>query len=153
MSTFSESVDSYVKESKKIIGDIPVEHIQNNVDEYLNMTEEELDKLNKEACVYGQYLITQYAISLSRKLNTLKGKLSVNKRTFDRYLSKYVCDENKYFNYDTLRAKACASDSDLRCMDNEICKIESLIQEYDGIVVKLEKMSQIFRDLSFCRSN
>lgn len=151
MGTLTESVEEYITDTKKIIGDVNVDHIQNSVDKYLNFTEEELDSLSKEECIYGQYLIMQYSVSLSRKINNLKSKLISMKRTFDRSFSGYY-DNYKVFGADLIKASACAEHVHLRSMDNEICKVESLIQEYDGIVSKLEKISQIFKDLSFCKN-
>jgi len=36
-------------------------------------------------------------------------------------------------------------------MDDEITKLEALIQEYDLIPLKAEKLAEVFRGLSFCR--
>ena len=151
MGTLSSQVEEFVEETNKLMGDVKVEHVLNNVDIYLNYTSEDLYKMTKQDCVHAQYFLMQYSISLSRKINVIKYKLAANKRTFDRALSQVYNSYNTYNGFDMVKGMACSEHENLRFMDNEICKLESIIQEYDGISQKVEKMAQVFRDLSFSK--
>ena len=153
MATLIEDVSDYVNKAMPLIGDIKVEHVQNDVDRYLNFTPEDLEKMDKQECVEAQYVILQYSLSILKKMNKYRATLSVNKRTFNRHLSQVYNSYNTYNGYDMVHATACAEHEYLRLMDNEICKIEALLQEFEGISAKVEKLSQIFRDLSFCKGN
>ncbi len=153
MATLVEEVNSFVEKAMPLIGDVKVEHVQNDIDKYLNFTIEDLNGMDKEDCVQAQYMIMQYSLSILKKMNKYRATLAVNKRTFNRYLSEVYNSYNTYNGYEMVLASACAEHEYLRLMDNEICKIEVLLQEFEGITQKVEKLSQVFRDLSFCRGS
>lgn len=149
--SLSSEVEKFVEETNRLIGDVKVEHVLNDVDVYLNYTSEDLYGMTKQSCVHAQYFLMQYSISLGRKINTFKYKLAANKRTFDRALSQVYNSYNTYGGFEIVKGMACSEHENLRFMDNEICKLESIITEYDGVSQKIEKMAQIFRDLSFSK--
>lgn len=153
MSTLSENVSEFINQTKKLAGDIDINHIYNDVSYYLNLTDKELDNFSKEDCVRAQYYIMQYASSLSRSINSIRAKHLVLKRTFDRHLSQVYGSYQNIYGYDMIRAAACSEHEELRKMDNELVKLEALILEYDQAIPKLERIAQSLKDLSFCRNN
>ena len=145
------SLDTFLKESKALIGDINVSHVQNDIDYYFNLTPEDLSEMNKEDCVQAQYFVMQFSISITKKINSIKAKLLANKKIFNKEIAKVYADYNQYSGYDNIIASACNEHERIEFMDNEINKLEALIQEYDSLSFKAEKLAQVFRDLSFCK--
>lgn len=147
----SEEVKNYTTEAKALIGDVVIDHVHNDIAHYFNLTPEEMGKMDKEDCVQAQYFIMQYSISISKKINNVKSSLLANQKEFNRAMAKVYNDYNSFNGAAMIHASACNEHEHLREMDNEITKLEALLQEYEGLSFKSEKMVQIFRDLSFCR--
>jgi len=144
-------VDSYVKKSKAVIGDFDIEHVHNDISYYFNLSPQQIEKMDKEEFIRAQYFIMQYSISITKKLNTIKSLLLANQKEFNRALSQVYNSYNSFNGSTMIHSLACSEHEHLRQMDDEITKLEALIQEYEGITFKAEKLAQIFRDLSFCR--
>lgn len=150
--SLAKDVKEYVVEAKALIGDVKVDHVHNDIDYYFNLTPEDIGKMHKEDCVQAQYFIMQFSISLSRKLNSIKSNLAANQKEFNRALSKVYESYSSFLGSAMIHASACSEHAHLREMDDEITKLEGLLQEYDGVSFKSEKLAQVFRDLSFSRS-
>lgn len=151
MASLVEEVTQFVAEKSNQMGTLKVNHVQNNTEKYFNLTVDELQEMNKEECITAQYLIIQYTYSITHKVNSEKFKLAANQKTFNRYLSKVYNDYSSFDGGDIVRAKACVEHEHLRLMDNEITKIQAIIQEYEGLTFKAEKLAQVFKDLSFLK--
>mgnify|MGYP001244572424 CR=1 FL=1 len=147
-----KEVADFVSESKALIGDVGVDHIHNDVSMYFNMTEADLSDLDKEGCVRAQYFILQYAISMSQKINSTRGGLMMNKKFFERALSQVYGSYNSFMGHALIVGAACAEHVHLRDIDNEIIKLEALLQEYEGLSARVDKLAQVFRDLSFSKN-
>lgn len=152
MATLIDEVEKFVDNSNKIMGAVNVEHVQNDVQKYLNFTLEDLDRMSKEDCVVAQYFLMQYSTSLTKKINKIKYRLAANKKTFERLLSQVYNTYNTYNGQAIVTATACSEHAHLRQIDNENTKMEALIQDNEMVSHKLEKISEIFKNLSFCRS-
>ena len=151
MGTLVDAVKSYTDGAKALIGDIKVDHVHNDIDSYFNMTPTDLSKMSKEDCVHAQYFIMQFSISITKKLNSVKAVLAANQKEFNRAMSQVYGSYNSFSGAAMVHASACAEHEHLKIMDDEITKLEALLQEYDGLSFKAEKLAQIFRDLSFSR--
>ena len=151
MTALVEEVDGYIKTSHDLIGDINVEHVHNDIDYYFNMTPKDLDGMDKEACVYAQYFILQFSLSLTKKLNKVKWRLAANEKEFTRVIAPVYNNYNSYNGADVVRASACLEYPNLKKLDDEILKLQSLIQEWEFIITKAEKLSAVFRYLSFSK--
>lgn len=146
-----KKVKEYTEEAKALIGDVKVDHVHNDIDYYFNLTPEDMGKMDKEDCVHAQYFILQFSISITKKLNSIRASLAANQKEFNRALSQVYNSYNSFNGSAMIHASACVEHEHLRDMDNEISKLESLLQEYDGLSFKAEKLAQVFRDLSFCK--
>lgn len=151
MATLVNEVAEYINESHALIGDINIDHVQNNIDYYFNMTPKELDNMDKEDCVYAQYFILQFSMSLTKKINRIKWKLAANEKEFSRALSTVYNNYNPFNGADVIKASACMEHTALKSLDDEILKLSSLIQEWEFVITKAEKLSAVFRDLSFSK--
>lgn len=151
MGTLVNDVSDFIGKAKTMIGDLNVEHVQNDIDEYFNLTHSELSQMNKEDCIKAQYFIMQFSISLTKKINNYKSALLANKKEFNRALSSVYGSYSSYNGYDIILGQACGEHSNIRDMDTEITKLECLIQEFEGLSFKAERLAQVFKDLSFCK--
>lgn len=151
MTALVNEIDQYIRESQALIGDINVEHVQNDIDHYFNMTPKDLDAMDKEQCVYAQYFILQFSLSLTKKLNKIKWRLAANEKEFTRVIAPVYNNYNSYNGAEVVRASACLEYPNLKRLDDEILKLQSLIQEWEFIIIKAEKLSAVFRDLSFSK--
>lgn len=149
--TLSQEVKQYIDEAKALIGDIKVDHVHNDIDYYFNLTPEDIAKMDKEDCVQAQYFIMQFSISLSRKLNSIRAALAANQKEFNRALSQVYNSYSSFIGTAMIHASACSEHTHLKEMDDEITKLEGLLQEYEGVSPKAEKLAEVFRGLSFCR--
>lgn len=151
MSTLVNDVNDFVTRAKAMIGDLNVNHVQNDIDEYFNLTVNDLSRMSKEDCVKAQYFIMQFSISLTKKINSYKSSLFANKKEFNRALSGVYGSYSSYNGYDIILGQACGEHTHIRDMDTEITKLECLIQEFEGLSFKAEKLAQVLKDLSFCK--
>ena len=149
--TLSSEVKQYVEEAKALIGDVKIDHVHNDIDYYFNLTPEDIDKMDKEDCVHAQYFIMQYSISITKTLNSLKAARSANIKDFNRALSQVYSSYSSFMGTAMIHASACSEHAHLCTMDNEITKLDALIQEYDEVPLKAEKLAEVFRGLSFCK--
>jgi hypothetical protein len=149
--SLSKDVKEYVDEAKALIGDVKIDHVHNDIDYYFNLTPEDIDKMDKEDCVQAQYFIMQYSISITKKINSLKAANAANIKEFNRALSQVYSSYSSFIGSAMIHASACSEHAHLQTMDNEITKLEALIQEYDNVPLKAEKLAEVFRGLSFCR--
>lgn len=149
--TLPEEVEEFVDNAKKIIGDPDISHVQNDISYYFNLTQNDLSEMDKEDCISAQYFILQFSISLTKKLNGYKARLLANKKEFSRSFSEVYSQYDKFSGNGVIVGKACGEYPHLKSMDDEITKLESLIQEYEDISFKTEKIAQVFKDLSFCK--
>jgi hypothetical protein len=152
MPNLAEEILTSVNEVKDSFGAVTVEHVQNDIGHYFNLSIDELSDMSKQDCVMAQYMILQYSLSITKKINNIKSKLIANKKEFNRAFSAVYNSYNSYNGYEIIYGLATTEHEHLKTMDTEITKLECLIQEYDTISVKAEKLSQIFRDLSFCQN-
>jgi hypothetical protein len=151
MTELVKDVEDYIKTSHALIGDINVEHVHNDIEHYFNMTPKDLDGMDKGDCVYAQYFIIQFILSLTKKINRIKWMLAATEKEFARVIAPIYNNYNSYNGAEVVRASACMEYPNLKRLDDEILKLQSLIQEWESIITKAEKLSAIFRDLSFSR--
>lgn len=151
MGALVDTVQTFLTKSAAIIGDLNVEHVQNDISSYFNMSIDDLSKMDKEDCIHAQYFILQYSISITKKINQVKARLAANKKEFNRSFAQVYNSYNTYNGYDIILGLAISEHSHLKSMDDEITKLEALIQEYEGLGFRAEKLAQVFKDLSFCK--
>jgi hypothetical protein len=147
-----KEAEALIKENEATVGIANVDHINSQYEHYLNMTEDDIDGLNKAGCIAVQYCLTQYAISINKRLNWLKGTLSINKAIYNRALAEVWDSYSEGFM--TLDLKAAYADNEypyIKNMHDEILKLNVVIDSMDGIVERVDRMIQIIRDLSFTK--
>lgn len=150
--SLSRDVNEFITESKKLIGDVNIDHVHNDIDYYFNLTPEDIDKMDKEDCVKAQYFILQYSTSVTKKMNSIKAARSANQKEFNRALSKVYKSYDTFMGTAMIHASACSEYEHLKEMDNEISKLDGLIQEYEGVPEMAEKLANVFKALSFSRN-
>lgn len=151
MAKLVEEVAAYIEKSQALIGDINIEHVQNDIDHYFNLTPKDIDNMDKQECQYAQYFILQFSMSLTKKINRVKWALSANNKEFNRAIASVYNNYNSYNGQEVVKASACQEYSHLRELDDEITKLEGLIQEWEYISTKAEKLAAVFRDISFSK--
>lgn len=151
MSQLLDDANTLVRENEALIGIAHVDHVKSKYEVYLNLTEADLSALNKEECIEAQYILLQYSISINKHVNMLKYKLNINNQLFWRALSSVYNSYDKFMGKELIIAFACGEHAHLREMHDEILKMDSLIKSMENIPEKVEKMTQILKDLSFCK--
>ena len=71
MSEVLKAAETLIQENDALLGVAPVDHINSKYEHYLNMTEDDLDEMDKADCIAVQYVLTQYAISINKRLNSV----------------------------------------------------------------------------------
>mgnify|MGYP003461790736 CR=1 FL=1 len=75
MPNLAEEILTSVNEVKDSFGTVTVEHVQNDIGHYFNLSIDELSDMSKQDCVIAQYMILQYSLSITKKINNIKSKL------------------------------------------------------------------------------
>lgn len=147
-----EEAENLIKENDATLGVANVDHVNSKYEHYLNMTEDDLEELDKAGCVNIQYCLTQYAISVNKRLNWIQSSLSINKAIYHRAIAEVW---NSYAEgYMTADLKYAYADNEyphIKTMHDEILKLNAVAESMEGLVERVDKMIQIIRDLSFCK--
>lgn len=117
----------------------------------LGLDGESLDSLNREDCIQAQYFLQTEAISASKKFNSAKSKLDVNQILFNRAVAKHYKDYDPYLGKDLIIASICNEYDHIKSMQDVIVAATQEIKDLEITVEKLDKLSQIMKDLSFCK--
>lgn len=151
--TMLAEAETLIKENNALIGIANVEHVQTRYEEYLNMTEEDLNDMNKGDCITAQFALTQYVISINKQINWLNSKLSINTALYNRALAEVWDSYAEGFMSNDLRAACAANEyAHIREMHDEILKLKAVIDSMDGVVERVDGMIKIIKSLEFTKS-
>ena len=145
-----EEAESLIKENDATIGIAKIDHVNSKYEEYLNMTEGDLEDLTKVDCINIQFILTQYAISINKRFNWLTTSLSINKSVYHRALAEVWGSYSEGFMTGDL--KVASADNEypaIKEMHDEILKLTSVMESMSVVVDRVDRMIQILRDLSF----
>lgn len=139
-------------ENEATLGIANVDHVHSKYEHYLNMTEDDLDELDKAGCIAIQYVLTQYSISVHQKICKLKSALSINRVLYNRSLAKVWDSYSEGFLSTEMRIASADNEyPHLREMHDEILKLMALIESMDGIVERVDNMVKIIKGLEFTK--
>ena len=145
-----EEAESLIKENDATIGIAKIDHVNSKYEEYLNMTEGDLEDLTKVDCINIQFILTQYAISINKRFNWLTTSLAINKSVYYRALAEVWGSYSEGFMTGDL--KVASADNEypaIKEMHDEILKLTSVMESMSVVVDRVDRMIQILRDLSF----
>ena len=148
--TLVEEAEALIKENDATVGVANVDHVNSQYEHYLNMTEGDLEDLTKVDCINIQFILTQYAISINKRVNWVQSTLSINKALYYRALAEVWNSYSEGFM--TADLKVASADNEypyIKTMHDEILKLTAVVESMDGVVDRVDRMIQILRDLSF----
>lgn len=128
-----------------------VDHSGANYEQYLNMSAGDLDAIDKQGCLIAQHTLLRYAISVNKKLNILRAQYSINEGIFTRSLVKVHPSYDKFLGNKLIIASACNEFDYINEMQIELSKMNAIIISMEGLVERVDKMIQLFKDLSFIK--
>lgn len=147
-----EDADTLIKENEATLGIANVDHINSKYEHYLNMTEDDLEELDKADCIAAQYILTQYAISVNKKFNKLSTDLMINKVLYNRELAKvWASYADGYLSNEMKTASADNEYPYLREMHDEILKLTAIIDSMEGLVDRVDNMIKILKSLEYTK--
>ena len=145
-----EEAEGLIKENDATIGVAKIDHVNSKYEQYLNMTEGDLEDLTKVDCINIQFILTQYAISINKRFNWLTTSLSINKSVYHRALAEVWGSYSEGFMTGDL--KVASADNEypaIKNMHDEVLKLTAVVESMSGVVERVDRMIQILRDLSF----
>jgi hypothetical protein len=152
MNTLTKDTEDLITRYSGENGFVEISALKSDYVKYLNMSIDELDDLSREECIRIQYILTQYAIFINKKLNWLQTKLKINSTLFNRSLMEVYHSYNEFMGRELIIASATREHDYLRDMQDEVIKLEGVINSLDGIVERIDRMTQIIKDLSFTKA-
>lgn len=153
MSEVLKAAETLIQENDALLGIANVDHVNSKYEHYLNMTEEDLDELDKKDCIAIQYILTQYAISINKRLNWLNSKLTINKSIYYRALAEVWNSYSEGFMSNDLRAASADNEYPyIKEMHDEIIKLKAVIDSMDGVVERVDGMIKIIKSLEYTKS-
>lgn len=152
MNTLIEDAEALITGYTGENGFVEISALKSDYEKYLNMSIDELDDLTREECIRIQYVLTQYAIFTNKKLNWLQTKFKINSVLFNRSLMEVYHSYNEFMGRELIIASATKEHDYLREMQNEVIKLEGVINSLHGLVERVDRMTQIIKDLSFTKA-
>lgn len=122
------------------------------IEEYFNLDKNDLRRFSKEECVLAQHALLSSSVFIQRKINELKIGVKINKSFLDRIIAEKIPDFEKYTKYDIIVSSVVNEYEYVKEAADETLRLECVIQGLEGTVEKIDKMVQVFRDLSFCKT-
>jgi hypothetical protein len=145
--------ETLIKENDALLGVANVDHVNSKYEHYLNMTEDDLDELDKKDCIAIQYILTQYAISINKQINWLNSKLNINKALYNRALAEVWASYGEAFMSNDLRAASADNEYPyIKEMHDEVLKLKAVIDSMDGVVERVDGMIKIIKSLEYTKS-
>ena len=152
MTILIEEMDMLISGHDSANGFVEISALKSDYESYLNMSYDDLSELTREECIKIQYVLTQYAIFTNKKLNGLKTKLKINTSLFNQALMEVYHSYNEFLGRELIIASALKEHNHLKTMQSEILKLEGVVGSLDGLVERIDRMTQIVKDLSFCKA-
>ena len=152
MSEVLKAAETLIQENDALLGVANVDHVNSKYEHYLNMTEDDLDELDKKDCIAIQYILTQYAISINKRLNWLNSRLAINKSIYHRALAEVWASYGESFMSNDLRAASADNEYPyIKEMHDEILKLKAVIDSMDGLVERVDSLVKIIKGLEFTK--
>lgn len=151
MPHLNEESENLIRENRAYIGIAKVDHVSSNYEKLLNYTESDLRSMSKQECIEAQYVLLQYGMSINKQINNLKSKLDNNYQIFWRAISKVYGSYDHFMGRDLIIASACNEYEYIANMHDEILKMQAILKDMDGLIERVDKIVQVFKDLSFCK--
>ncbi len=152
MTQLIEETENLITKYANENGFVEISALKSDYEKYLNMSMDELDDLSREECIRIQYILTQYSIFCNKKINWLETKLKINTTLFQRSLMEVYHSYNEFMGRELIIASATKEHNHLKNMQDEIMKLEGVLNSLDGISDKIDRMTQIIKDLSFTKA-
>ena len=152
MVSLEEQSEALIKENDALLGVATVDHVNSQYEHYLNMTEDDLDELDKKDCIAVQYILTQYAISINKRVNWLNSRLVINKAIYHRALAEVWNSYSEGFMSSDLRAASADNEyPHIKEMHDEIIKLTAVADSMGGLVDRVDSMVKIIKGLEFTK--
>lgn len=152
MTDLVKDTEDLILEYNNVNGFIEISALKSDYESYLNMSMDDLEELTRDECIRIQYVLTQYAIFANKQFNALQNKLKINTMVFGRALMEVYSSYNEFLGRELIIASATREHQHLNYMQNEILKLEGIVGSLEGLVERIDRMTQIIKDLSFSKS-
>lgn len=146
-----EEAEVLIKENEALIGIVNIDPTNGKYEEYLNFGRDELKEMSRDECIIAQYALSQYAAAVSKRYNLIKGQYQINQAIYFRRLAEVYNKYNEFHGKDLIYASAANDFADIKSMQDQNMKMNSLLLSLEGIVERVDKMIQMFKDLSFTK--
>lgn len=152
MNEVIKAAETLIQENDALLGVAHVDHVNSKYEHYMNMTEDDLDEMDKADCIHVQYILTQYAISINKRVNWLNSRLVINRAIYHRALAEVWNSYSEGFMSSDLRAASADNEyPHIKEMHDEIIKLAAVADSMGGLVDRVDSMVKIIKGLEFTK--
>jgi len=143
MDAVQQALDEY--ENQHGLPKLHAPGTEDELQQYLSMPRNVLEKLTKDQCAEIAYRLSQFAFYIQRLYNREQSRLSWSKKSLHKYIADYLStSSNQQFNYVPFESKIAI----LARQDQEINKIYGIYYYADQRIRRLEFLSTSIKHLA-----
>lgn len=147
-----ESLNEQIDAIEKQFGLYTIVH-NPNIDNILNISEDELDKLTSDECNLYGFSCVQYCMSIQKNINRAKAV----RNYLNRHMSLLVAKEypqyksDKYSTYELVKDNVINGNEYARYIHDYILNQDIKITSLEDIIKHAQNMTMMFKNLSFTK--
>lgn len=137
---------------EEFISSLGVNKIKYNseVEQFLTLTKEQINKLTQKDIYTGAYLLTQYAIIIQREVNSLYSKLEWAKHNLEIVVGKRVSQYGtQYTKFEERRSMLISDDSYASALNSMILECTVRLRSLDFLSNKIIAMSKLLGNIKY----
>lgn len=151
MTSLVEETENLVKEKTAYFGIVDIEHEPN--ESVLNIDPSSLEDMPKDKILVMKFALEQYLASLHMKSSLMITKLEINKAIFYRAIAyrrpKYA---EEFLSKELLVATICNDRVEIKNMQNEILKLEGVVNSIMAPIPYIKGMIETLKSLAYQRN-
>lgn len=123
------------------------------IDNLINMSDRELDKLTPDECMKASFSCLQYSIVIQKAINRAKAVKSYCSRNLGLIVAKEYGNYKgeKYMPFEVIKAKVVLSNSYASKLDEYVNQQDLKLSTLEDMVKHAQNMSFIFKNLSYSK--
>lgn len=146
-----DKLDDFLDKYEKNIGLVKMG--ETDVTEYLNLTNDKLNKMTAEECANGAYLLNQEALYVQREINKYKAQMDWANARIIRIIAHQIEGYGgRYTKDDARRVMAIKADSAAQELQQIVDKAERIIARLSYVPNHLTKLANVLLDYRFTKS-
>ena len=126
---------------------IPEVKVETDYDKFINMSYENVQKINGDEARQIAYMLHQCALNIQQKCNRIDAKLLTVKNNLNKALSQVYESYNTYNGYDIVLGKACIEYTEINDLNNLKIKLESELTDMKYMSKHVDEMAKIMNQL------